>query len=152
MRINIWKFSFFLYLLFVLNFIVLKFNGNINDFINTTEMNFKRKSMGDPPINLIPFRTIETYINDVSFGIAFKNIVGNIIPFIPMGFLLPMAFPFQRTILKTMLSCFTIILSIETIQLVFHLGSFDVDDLILNLLSCLLGFLLFHSVTKRTLT
>jgi len=106
-------------------------------------MNMERRSQGESGANLVPFRTIKAYIDDIRFGIAFRNILGNIIPFIPMGFLIPAAFPSQRNIVKTLISCFLLILSIEILQLIFFLGSFDVDDIILNLLSCFIGFMLF---------
>ena len=140
---NIWKGLFIIYILLVLNFIVIKFNGNIQHLINTIQSNMERRAQGESGANLVPFRTIKAYINDISFGIAFINILGNIIPFIPMGFLIPTAFPSQRNIIKTMISCFLLILSIEILQLIFFLGSFDVDDVILNLLSCFIGFMLF---------
>ena len=140
---NIWKVLFTIYILLVLNFIVIKFNGNIQHLINTIQMNMERRAQGESGANLVPFRTIKAYIDDISFGIAFINILGNIIPFIPMGFLIPAAFPSQRNIIKTMISCFLLILSIEILQLIFFLGSFDVDDVILNLLSCFIGFMLF---------
>ncbi|WP_342578567.1 VanZ family protein [Psychrobacillus sp. FSL K6-2843] len=140
---NIWKVLFTIYILLVLNFIVIKFNGNIQHLINTIQDNMERRSQGESGANLVPFRTIKAYIDDISFGIAFRNILGNIIPFIPMGFLIPAAFPSQRNIVKTLISCFLLILGIEILQLIFFLGSFDVDDVILNLLSCFIGFMLF---------
>ena len=145
MNNKIWKILFSIYILLVLNFIVIKFNGDIRDVINTIQSNMWRKEQGGLNANLVPFRTIETYISDLSFSVAFMNIVGNIIPFIPMGFLIPMAFPSQRNIIKTMISCFLLILSVEILQLVLFLGSFDIDDIILNLLSCFIGFLLFKA-------
>lgn len=135
-----WKGIFIIYVLMVLNFIVIKFNGNIYDVINTIRLNIERGGSG---VNLVPFRTIGTYISDINFGIALINILGNIIPFVPMGFLIPMAFPSQRNIIKTMISCFLLICSIEILQLIFFLGSFDIDDIILNQLSCFIGFMLF---------
>ena len=127
----------------MLNFIVIKFNGDLQHVINTIESNMDRRNQGESAANLVPFRTIETYISDLSFSVAFMNIFGNIIPFIPMGFLLPMAFPSQRNIIKTMISSFLLILSVEILQLILFLGSFDIDDIILNLLSCFIGFILF---------
>lgn len=145
MNNKVWKVTFSIYILLVLNFIVIKFNGDIQDVINTIQSNMIRRNQGESGTNLVPFRTIEAYISDLSFGIAFRNILGNIIPFIPMGFLIPMAFPSQRNIIKTMISCFLLVLSIEILQLILFLGSFDIDDIILNLLSCFIGFILFKA-------
>ncbi|MFJ8104023.1 VanZ family protein [Lysinibacillus sp. NPDC096212] len=140
-----WRILFSIYILLVLNFIVIKFNGDIQDVINTIQSNMERRDQWGLSANLVPFRTIETYISDLSFSIAFMNIFGNIIPFIPMGFLIPMAFTSQRNIIKTMISCFLLILSVEILQLILFLGSFDIDDIILNLLSCFIGFILFKA-------
>lgn len=140
---NIWKIFFTIYILMVLNFILLKFNGNISNTLETINLNTFRRSQGEPGYNLIPFNTIKTYMIDLNFGIAALNIVGNIIPFIPMGFLLPMAFPSQRNLYKTMLTSFIIIFIIETLQLIFYLGIFDIDDFILNLISCFIGFKIY---------
>ncbi|QFG00095.1 VanZ family protein [Psychrobacillus glaciei] len=140
---NVWKSLFIIYILLVLNFIVIKFNGNIHHVIYTIQDNMERRARGESGANLVPFRTIETYISYMSYDIALKNILGNIIPFIPMGFLIPAAFTSQRNIIKTMISCFLLILCIEIIQLISFLGYFDMDDIILNLLSCFIGFMLF---------
>ncbi|KZN99330.1 VanZ family protein [Bacillus badius] len=140
---TIWKGVFILYILMLLNFIVIKFNGNINGVIDTIQSNTERRAAGESAVNLVPFRTIDTYVSDVNSGVPFINILGNIIPFVPMGFIIPLAFPSQRNIIKTMISCLFLICSIEIIQLISFLGSFDVDDIILNQLSCFIGFMLF---------
>ena len=148
MRKSYWKIIFGIYIVLVINFVVVKFNGNINHTINTVQMNVMRRAEGGSNYNLIPFQTVRMYLTDLSFGVAFLNILGNIIPFIPMGFLIPMAFSSQRRMIKTMFTCFLLILSIECIQFFAYLGSFDVDDIILNMISCFLGFL-FFSVYSR---
>jgi len=126
----------------VINFIVIKFTGNIQLIINNIQSNKMNREAG-LGLNLVPFKTIWAYTSDLGFGIALKNILGNIIPFVPMGFLIPMAFPFQRSLIKTMVSCLFLILSIEILQLIFYLGTFDVDDIILNSLSCFIGYMIF---------
>jgi glycopeptide antibiotics resistance protein len=88
---------------------VIKFDGNILSVINTVEMN----KQGGLSVNFVPFRTIGAYISDIQYGIYLINILGNIIPFIPMGFIIPMAFPFKINLLKTMITCILLIVSIE---------------------------------------
>ena len=141
---NVWKVLFYIYRVFVVHFIVLTSNADPPHALHTIQSNMERRSQGESFANLVPFRTIETYVSDLSFTVAFMNVFGNIVPFIPMGFLLPMAFPAQRNIIKTMISCFLLILTVEILQLVLFLGSFDVDDIILNLLSCFIGYILFQ--------
>ena len=109
MNKNYWKIIFVIYILMVINFVVVKFNGNIYHTISTIQMNIMRRTHGGSNYNLVPFQTIETYLSDLSFGVAFVNIVGNIIPFIPMGFLIPMVFRSQRKIIKTTFTCLLLI-------------------------------------------
>ena len=60
------------------------------------------------------------------------NIVGNVVCFMPFGFILPIITRLGERWLNTLLLSFLLTLSIETIQLVFRVGSFDVDDMFLN--------------------
>ena len=136
---NIWKSIFTIYILMLLIFVVFKFNGDVYSVINTIQTN-KNRGVG---VNLIPFSTIGAYISDINSDISIINILGNIIPFIPMGFIIPMAFPSFRNFMKTMITCLLLICSIEILQLIFYVGSFDVDDIILNQISCIIGFVLF---------
>lgn len=95
--------------------------------------------------NFVPFKTISTYIQAIFDGsmnidIPIKNLVGNLIMFLPMGIYLPF---FIVKINKV--SIFTILMIIllffiETIQLVTRRGSFDIDDFILNTVGALIGF------------
>lgn len=140
---NNWKTVFIVYILLLVNFIVLKFTGNIDSVLTTIQNNMRRRANGEIAVNLIPFRTINGYISDLSYGISFINVIGNIIPFIPLGFILPLAFPSLGNWFTTMITCFLFICCIEILQVFSYLGSFDVDDIILNLLSCSIGFMLF---------
>ncbi|ALC84360.1 MULTISPECIES: VanZ family protein [Bacillus] len=93
-------------------------------------------------VNLIPFRTISNYLfADINLNIIIENLVGNILAFCPLGILLPFLsnrFHKWRTIL---LSGLAVSLFYEIIQFTTALGSFDVDDLILNVTGAALGFL-----------
>ncbi|MGY3189493.1 glycopeptide antibiotics resistance protein [Lysinibacillus sp. TE18511] len=136
---TIWKSIFTIYILMLLIFVVFKFNGDVYSVIDTIRTN-KDRGVG---VNLIPFSTIGAYISDINDSVSIINILGNIIPFIPMGFIIPMAFPSQRNVFKTIISSLLLIFSIEILQIIFYVGSFDIDDIILNLLSCFIGFMLF---------
>ena len=97
-------------------------------------------------VSLIPFKTIWTYITDVMkqrwmLGLAVKNVFGNFILFYPMGIFLPCLFRGVKTIRKSLLISLCTILAVETVQLVFRLGIFDIDDLILNISGWTLGYL-----------
>lgn len=88
-------------------------------------------------INIIPFKTIILYIARMD-RVSFINILGNLIAFAPMGFFLPLLFKKAKQPKTFLLITLRIILSIEIVQLITLLGSFDIDDLILNLLSAFL--------------
>lgn len=72
-----------------------------------------------------------------------NNLLGNLLGFIPFGFLLPLLISFFRNLFKILVAGFLLSLGYETIQLVFDLGIFDVDDLILNTAGVLIGFIIF---------
>lgn len=67
---------------------------------------------------------------------VFVNVFGNIVIYLPMGFVLGKYFH----IFKAIAYANIFIIGIEIIQLVFHLGVFDVLDVILNLIGIVLGF------------
>lgn len=72
------------------------------------------------------------------------NILGNIIAFMPMGFFIPIIFNKKRSLLKLVLFSAGISLFIELLQFRFSVGSFDIDDIILNTFGGALGFYLFY--------
>lgn len=107
-------------------------------------------------INLRPFYTIRNYLNIVLhypdaaiFPHCVINLVGNVVMFIPAGWLLPRIFKGMRKFLVFLLSCLLGILFVEILQLVTLLGSFDVDDIILNLIGMVTGFLLHAVFAKK---
>ena len=101
--------------------------------------------------NLIPFLEIKRFIvhrEALGFRAVFLNLFGNIIAFIPCGFLLPAISRRCKIKAICVLVGFMISLLIEMTQLLFRVGSFDVDDLILNTLGAALGAALYTAVQK----
>lgn len=103
--------------------------------------------------NFIPFKAFVDAINFGDLTIAIKQIGGNILLFMPLGFAIPILFPIIKKG-KVILIGFTVSLTIELIQAVagFFLGynyrSFDVDDLIMNTLGTVIGLLLFSLLSN----
>ena len=100
--------------------------------------------------NLIPFYTIINYQNILNHSSdkallihCFINLAGNLLLFIPAGWLLPRLWKRQRNFFRFIALCFGIIFSVEVIQLFTLLGSFDVDDVILNTLGFIAGYIVF---------
>lgn len=99
--------------------------------------------------NLVPFTEIRrfwVYREQLGLWACFMNIFGNIIAFIPCGYLLPSMSEHRRTLGCNLLAGFAVSLMIECTQLVFRVGSFDVDDLMLNTTGAVLGFIIWSAV------
>lgn len=72
--------------------------------------------------------------------IAIRNLLGNVLLFIPLGYFLPRLFPSIRRLWRTVLSVVLIISTIELLQALLMVGACDIDDLILNTLGATLGY------------
>lgn len=70
-------------------------------------------------------------------------IIGNIIGFVPLGFVTPLFFKNMRSYCKVGLVGFLISLLIETTQLIFRLGLFELDDLFHNTLGTIIGYCIY---------
>lgn len=102
--------------------------------------------------NLTPFSTIKNYFlyyDHFPFSIWIMNIVGNIGVFFPFGILLPLVFPSLTRWIKFTFTFIVSITTIEFFQLISKLGSFDVDDIILNTIGALLGFSFYKTKKRR---
>ncbi len=100
----------------------------------------------DYSYNLIPFKEIRrfiTYRAALGSRAVWLNLAGNVAAFIPFGlFIIPVSgrkLGFWAAVLLT----FDVSLLVEVIQLVTKVGSFDVDDLLLNTLGGLIGALVY---------
>lgn len=96
--------------------------------------------------NFIPFKEIVRFVKYrriLGFKAFFVNVFGNIIAFMPLGFLLPGIRGHHINGFFVVLGCFSFSLVVEVTQLVTKHGCCDVDDLILNTLGGLLGYLAY---------
>ena len=71
------------------------------------------------------------------------NMIGNVAAFMPFGSFLPIISRRSKKWYNTVMFGFVFSLMLETLQLVFKVGSFDVDDLILNTAGAAAGYVLF---------
>ncbi|MFC0300976.1 VanZ family protein [Virgibacillus soli] len=130
---------FIIYLLILTNLILFKsmpIEEMKNHFTFQAEVPFWLEH------NVIPFKTILFYLffADMNVMIRVENIVGNIIAFMPFGFLLPLLMKRNINFKSVVMATFCLSLLYELTQLIFSFGSFDVDDLILNTLGGALGY------------
>lgn len=101
--------------------------------------------------NIHPFREISRYMRYRGIlGIrnVVLNLAGNVVGFMPFGLLLPVFWRNARSFWKVTLLSFEISALVEFSQLIFRVGCFDVDDMILNTLGGFLGYLLFAGVYR----
>jgi glycopeptide antibiotics resistance protein len=95
-------------------------------------------------MNLVPLRTILQYLNaNINRDIIITNLLGNVVAFMPMGFLLPLVSKKYSGFFKTVLLSAGLSLMIEALQYVLAVGATDIDDLFLNTLGGMLGYLIF---------
>ncbi|MBQ8591607.1 MAG: VanZ family protein [Lachnospiraceae bacterium] len=92
--------------------------------------------------NFTPFKTIKMYIRYYNRLNSFENLFGNILVFIPFGFLLPYAFHKLKNVLYTFGITLLFVSGIEVFQLFSAFGAFDVDDFILNCFGSILGYMI----------
>lgn len=140
------KHLFVVYLIALVNFVIIKFFGDIQRVIDRIEMVRAQKVGGYWNLQLVPFRTITSSMDSfLRFGIedpASIAFIANIILFVPMSFLVPFVLR-NPSFLKTMGISLGIIVSIEIIQYVTNLGATDIDDVILNMTGCLIGYMVY---------
>ena len=95
--------------------------------------------------NLTPFVTISTYMEQLQgpfSRVAFYNLAGNVVLFVPFGFFIPLVWPFFRNWGRIFAVSLVIPFFIEGVQ--YFIGrSTDIDDVILNALAILIGYVLY---------
>ena len=101
-------------------------------------------------LNLKPFDTLRRFLwvlenrtDAESLRHAVINLGGNVIMFVPLGFLVPCIWEKMSKFGWHLLAMLLTILAIELLQLATNLGSCDIDDLMLNLVGTTIGFGLY---------
>jgi glycopeptide antibiotics resistance protein len=145
--IQIIQIQFILYMAFLLKFVVFKYN--LPDSISIlSDWNLKSVMYHLSRANFEPLYTINNYMDKyraegVMSRNVFLNLVGNIIVFIPWGLYLPILFKKIKSLIGTLKGTLLFVIAIEVAQLITTLGSFDVDDIILNTLGAIIGYLIY---------
>lgn len=95
--------------------------------------------------NLIPFLEIRRFWihrKKLGFWSFLINIAGNVLAFVPFGFFHPIIGRYRGSFAKTVAAGMVFSFSVEAIQFIINVGSFDIDDIILNTAGCTIGYLL----------
>lgn len=105
---------------------------------------FGRSGHTEYAYNLVLFTEIKRfyrYRELLGWRSFLLNTVGNVACFMPFGFILPIISRRAGQWYNTILLSFLMSLGIETVQLTYKIGSFDVDDMFLNTLGGIAGYL-----------
>lgn len=94
--------------------------------------------------NFIPFREIMRY--NITSRLFLKNVIGNMLMFLPFGFFISVYIKSDKPYLTILLTVIASI-AIETVQMCIG-RVFDVDDIILNVIGGTLGFLIYNLIRK----
>lgn len=95
-------------------------------------------------LNIKPFN----WLKEKNFiELATTEKLPNIMLFIPFGFFLPLTFQNKRKLSKTVFISLIITFSVEFIQ--YFIGrSSDIDDIIMNLLGAIIGYIIFKVINN----
>lgn len=147
---NILTVCFICYMILLVYFLFFSEEYGRDEIYSTYQYNFKL------------FRELDRYIEyreQIGFIYFLINVVGNVVAFMPFGFLVPVMYREQRRevvyrghyfrsfLFVTMLG-FSFSLGVETVQLVTKVGCFDVDDLFLNTVGVILGYIIYYVCKK----
>lgn len=127
------KVMFVLYIFFLLYFLIF------SDWYGRAGISVEYR------YNLVLFKEIKRFIEyreELGAFAVFTNLFGNILIFMPFGFFISMASS-ARGFFMTLFYSFGLSLCVEVFQLLTKVGSFDVDDLLLNTIGGVLGYILF---------
>ncbi len=127
------KILFVLYIIFVFYFLLI------------SEIYGRTGEMQEYHYNLVLFKEIKRFWNyrkQLGIFATATNLLGNVLIFLPFGFFMAMASKY-RSFLSTLVYSFALSLTVEISQLFMKVGCFDVDDLLLNTIGGMLGFITF---------
>ena len=118
-------------------FVVVKFNGSFSELADR----MKYYSSEDVVrYNLIPLKSINTQLRHITNSWGIRNLLGNIVPFIPFGYLIPVVFNKINNYIRVFFAGLITVIGIELFQYVTKLGSLDIDDVILNMIAISIGY------------
>lgn len=124
---------------------------------------FCRHASSDVPLgeyaryntNFIPFFSFYVlfttpYISSLVLVPFCVNLFGNLALFFPWGVLLPMLDKRLKNAKSFFLLTACVIIAVELLQLVFRVGTCDVEDFILNMLGAAIGYIITRILTQKT--
>ena len=100
--------------------------------------------------NFIPFKSVYEFLAApvLPAAVVFRfalNFFGNSLLFIPWGVLLPACFERMRSFRRFVILTLITLIAMETIQILTMLGSFDIEDISLNMAGACIGYAIWQS-------
>lgn len=133
---------FFIYLLIVIKLIIFKYPyEQLKAIADSWEKGVILEGLDTANFTL--FKTIRMYIKYSYKLNSFENLIGNIVVFVPYGFLFPYVLKKGSNFFVMLLNAFLFVAGIEIFQLFSAFGAFDVDDILLNCVGAVIGYLLY---------
>ncbi|UOO38240.1 VanZ family protein [Oscillospiraceae bacterium CM] len=105
---------------------------------------FRHRLFENGQVNLIVFKVYFEILMEKNYLFFIYLFVGNIVSFMPLGFLLPFIAKKDITLPFVVLTGGFVSLVIEVSQYVFGTGESELDDILLNTIGAVLGFLLYR--------
>lgn len=133
------------YILFVIYIMALSY------FVFFAEMFGRTQHSVNFRYNFVLFKEIKRFIKyrrQLGVVNVFINVAGNVLAFVPFGIGLPMLTQGKAKFITVFLSTFAFSLTIELTQLLTKIGCCDVDDLLLNTLGGVLGYICYSFAHK----
>lgn len=127
--------------IFTIAFIIL-FKGSFSRLLEFKEILVLGTKIGEGAVHLQPFSTIGNYLMSWSNWFHRLNIIANTVAFFPIGILIGFVLKGKSGVIVALLIGGMYSLGLEMIQYTYAIGSFDVDDIILNTLGAIIGYLL----------
>lgn len=125
---------FFLSVLVLINFTIFPIPVGIRRF--------------DLHFNFVPFSSIYGSLHHSWYIVPLRQLAGNMLLFMPIGFFIPLLWEKLRNLWKVTLLGFSLSFSIEFLQLTLlaNMRSADVDDIILNTIGTILGYSIYRII------
>lgn len=142
------KVIFIVYLVLLVLVLIFKFPSPL--FHNLVDYFKNGTKLYTEQPHVKPFETISIYVSNAHAvnDWFFKNLACNILMFVPFGLLLPL-FATKRRVWHILWAGVSAAGLIEVVQLITSFGIFDIDDIILNTVGVLIGFLIYKLLYRK---
>lgn len=145
---KVWKIIFIIYIFILIKLIIFKYPW---EHLVAVTKSWKKDVIleGISTANFTLGKSIRMYIryfDKFPFWNGFANLIGNVLVFIPYGYLLPKAYSACGKWWRVFYCVVGFVMSIELFQLFSAFGAFDVDDILLNVGGAMVGYGLFAMI------